>query len=462
MDVAVDDDSPEGETESGSVFSPTADELEIEEEEDESAAAVEEEDAEDLDDIVDEREPNFTWNEYIDFSTDLEGLPPQWPTFEVVNLDRRLPVKFKRHDYEPIVNPTTANLSNSFQDSSFAFYETSKLYRAQDFNWSELEKEIFLPYILHYGPNSKEMYEHLLGIVSKQYLEDPTTPITLADLRKLSPDTPLLFLVSLQTLMMNMQEINSSPPLNNYHFTENVLGFKHSYNHSYYKAGIFSCFSCLKDCSVARYESLRDWFVICADCFDCGKYPYSMTSSHFQFRVAFLTSSSSDLPEAPNWSPREVLELLDAVEKCGMDWGQISNHVGRPDNDCMYKFASLSTPETSKIHKTASMEMMLKSLIGNASNPTMSLVNLLLNCAHPNLGAEAAKSALHTLCKSPANLIELDDNWAAAVEGFIAAIQLARKVVKEEELVLEGLHDDLLHLQIELLQLKLAIYEERS
>lgn len=445
----VDEDSPDGETESGSVFSPTADEIEIEEEEDEEgyeSAVVEEEDAEDLDDIVEG--PNFTWNEYIDLSAELEGLPPQWPTFEVVNLDRRLPVKFKRHDYEPLANPMLINLSNTFQDASSVFHETSKSCRTQDFTWSESEKEVYLPYILHYGPNSREMYEHLLGIISKQYLETPTTPITLEDLRKLSPDTPLLFLVSLQTLMMNLQVINSK---NSYQSTENITGHRYNFGNSYFKHGVFSCLTCLRDCSVARYESQRDRFVVCVDCFDCGKYPSWMISSDFRFKVKYLTSSSSESTNSSKWSPKEILDLLEGVEKYDCDWGQISAHIGRSENDCMHKFASLPTLMAPKIPKESSMENLLKELVGETTNPSISLVNMLLNCVHPSLGAEAAKSCLHSLCKSSTNLIESDDNWAAAVGGLKAAIMRAKELVTQEEMVLEGLHNDLIQFQAELL-----------
>ena len=446
-------DSPGADSESGSVFTPTAEEVEMED--DESVLIKEEaEDLEDMINISTELETtNFSWNEYSnEFSTGLEGLPQPWPTYEIVNLDRRLPVKFKRHEYEPIPYPTLANLSSSFEDSSIILdYSHS---RKEDFNWSESEKDIFFPCILHYGPNSKEMYTHIRDIIAKQYLEKGE-PITLVDLRKSSPDTPLLFLVALQQLMTNLKDINylSSQRKN----SENLL-----YSHqNYFHDGNYICFICASECTLSRYEAIQSIFIVCVDCFECGKYPSSMSSDSFQYHIKYITDSKNSESGIPSfeWKNENLLNLLDGVQKYDFNWGEISNLVGIPENECLYKFVSLMNCPSFNL-KTESSSDKLRHLIGLPPNPVISTVNIISNCVHPGLGAEAARACLSFLCNSQMKTFNSDLMWSSAVEGFEAAIQKAKHIISVEDSIIEELKNDIVELQTVYLQKKLQVWQD--
>ncbi|KAI8899148.1 hypothetical protein BC833DRAFT_392819 [Globomyces pollinis-pini] len=131
----------------------------------------------------------------------LDG-PEVWPTVTSVNLDRRLPLKFKRHEFEPLVNGVIGNLSNEYDKW------TSEAESAEDTTTDiklTHEQDTFL---LQYGFHAKEEFLHLAKIVMPLYSKDPFRHIKFADLRVYAPNIDGLLLYVIYQLLIHMKLIN--------------------------------------------------------------------------------------------------------------------------------------------------------------------------------------------------------------------------------------------------------------
>ena len=423
----------------GSVFDPNVEIHEDEDEESGTPLGVEEiEELEELEDVA----TNVVATTYVweDFSSDLEAMPKPWPTVELVNLDRRLPVKFKRYEYEPLENGSIVNISNCFDDYSNVLNES---FQKTVPDWTEQDEEILLPYILHYGPNSRDMYLHMKNLAGLLYNSDSSRYLTLYDLRKLSPDTPLLFLVCLHQLLVKQKIINHTDPskIIQSDISEPLLNYPlFCYN------GIYSCFSCRTDCSKARYEHRKCIHVICSSCFDVGKYPKEFSSEDFTFQESWFRVTEK-IDSQTEWQPEQVLQLLEGIERYGFEWEKVSTLVQKSKEECIMQFSTwtIGTPNILEADT-------LKKLLGNTSNPVMRLIHLLSNAVHPGIGSEAAKECL-SLIKSPG--LTADANWKAAQAGFDGAIRKAREIIRHE-------NGQILKYVKELEETQLMILEKKS
>ena len=131
----------------------------------------------------------------------------QWPRVSIVNLDRRLPVKFKRQDYEPPTNPIITNLSPSiFMEPQASVLpppvkvvETSQVSEVEQYTlghyWGESESE-------------KKNYMNLRNMVLEAY-QVHQKPITLLTLRRLAPHQDIVYLQSILLLLEHLKLVNS-------------------------------------------------------------------------------------------------------------------------------------------------------------------------------------------------------------------------------------------------------------
>ncbi|KAI8925685.1 hypothetical protein BC831DRAFT_459776 [Entophlyctis helioformis] len=215
---------------------------------------------------------------------------------------------------------------------------------------------------------------------------------------------------------------------------------------------MFSCKICSADTLAWRYESIKfPGLIVCPSCFADGRFP-SDSYGHIL---------GSALPEPPSpWTPDEIIRLLDALERHGLDWGQVADDVlTRSPADCAAYFAQIPILEPaanavlSRLEDVAGDQPMagpisqsaptptlphvkqehgatvapeskpapakplsswatlpsvlrlkrnhqLDQLVGDAPNPLMSLIHILATTVHPALASEAARIGFAELSKS--------------------------------------------------------------
>lgn len=107
-----------------------------------------------------------------------------------------------------------------------------------------------------------------------------------------------------------------------------------------------------------------------------------------------------------SWSKKELLDLLDAVEKSPHDWNQIAQSVGtKTRHECILKFLTLSIEdsylekEDSKVNgKLGPLKYDISQIpFSQADNPVMSVLAFLTGLVDPKVTAKAAGKSLDEL-----------------------------------------------------------------
>lgn len=107
-----------------------------------------------------------------------------------------------------------------------------------------------------------------------------------------------------------------------------------------------------------------------------------------------------------NWSKKETLRLLDAVEKTPNDWDSIATHVGgdRTTKDCILRFISLSSEDSYLKNEGSNNLGPLKYDTSHipfdqADNPVMSTVSFLAGLVDPRVVAAASGKSVEEMRK---------------------------------------------------------------
>lgn len=98
-----------------------------------------------------------------------------------------------------------------------------------------------------------------------------------------------------------------------------------------------------------------------------------------------------------DWTDRQRLKLLEAIDLHGDNWVRVARHVGegRTPQQCVAEFVRLPIDEPYRNAVTAAEEDSQLPFL-NASNPVMALIAYLTNMVSPSAAAAAAQAALGT------------------------------------------------------------------
>ncbi|KAJ3272757.1 hypothetical protein HDV01_005285 [Terramyces sp. JEL0728] len=364
--------------------------------------------------------------EFIEETLSKSG-PTPWPIAHLVNLDRKLPLKFKRHEFEPIKDGILGNLSNiEYIDYTIGNASTAPVE----------EDELISQHLAQYGFHAMEDYQHIKPILEEKYRLNPETVINLEYLRFISPSTDIVVLDAILRLVEQQKTVNINPNYvdkelytqlkdNNGEFDPQLV-FKPTDSLSESKR--FVCSTCNNNCLNHYYFNEKDNFTTCLVCFETGQYPISMASKDFQSFKTFEPKNSST--ERAMWTDQEVLMMLNSFQE-GVEWKEIAAKLQKDEEECIQKFVELPTSldDTNNLDNT---EELLHQLIGNEKNPVMALINILTNSVHPGLAAEVAKAALAHLLKDSHNVNDIQNNTEAAKKGLNAAMEKANQIIDVE------------------------------
>jgi SWI/SNF related-matrix-associated actin-dependent regulator of chromatin subfamily C len=167
--------------------------------------------------------------------------------------------------------------------------------------------------------------------------------------------------------------------------------------------------------------------VICKTCYDKGKYPRNKTSSDFyKINREFVERA---------WSKREEIKLLEAIEKYGDDWLNVSQYVGtKSKHDCIYHFMMIPILENNlnKIGFATHVPFML------SSNPVSHLLVFLSSVVHPSVAASVAKAATKEISNTGGNIIKT--MLLEAKRKSLEMIELEKKkIIRLENVINESL-----------------------
>ncbi|KAJ3304424.1 hypothetical protein HDV03_002768 [Kappamyces sp. JEL0829] len=399
----------------------------IEEDEESGVAAFKEE----LADVPAQQElPPFPAESY---SFGFGEVPKAWPLYSLVNLDRKIPIKLRKYEYEPLGAGVIGNISMCSEAKVRITSSIASVVAPFGDDLSFLsDNEAY----------STEMLAQFIAAVDLSRADGNLDTFGLTELRKLCPDAPLLFLSTLLDFLIRCEDeglvakdtvrvaVAEVPPE-----LEPVAKDR------------YTCRECFQSCSRARYSIVSIFYNICIDCFEMGRYPLQFSSSDFEFQVGILGLGQSSDRRA--WSLEERLSLLDSIERFGDDWGLISNSVGRPVHECKMEFAVLSIFDESPPKNPLSV---LKQLLGTPPNPVMALVKLLSNAVHPCVGAEAARASLSVL--STGNVANTELLWHAATFALEAVLRKCGQIQQLEENAMEKSVKELIELEFQNLEKK--------
>ncbi|KAK6097778.1 hypothetical protein BDV3_001680 [Batrachochytrium dendrobatidis] len=422
------------------------------------------------------------------------------------NLDRRLQVKVKRHEYEPWPNGVLLNISlpamlrrkdhihstNTTPSSKSklpAWFSAESVHEIESQAFHDIEMYTLIRnQILDIAHNSSEkvcivdccnqiqsdtMYVALVHafleyhniINTKSSDNSEPTASSVADIPLLRGDTYLLLASTTpsdpEKLIYDQQykDLFPSPPLAT----------------PYWKS---FCAVCNADSSSLSYHCVKlDGFSICRECFVSGRYPSDFSSNSF-VRLHGLRCDS-EIPDQPTWSDEETLRLLDAIHLYGFQWSLVADAVQtKSKTECAEYFLQLPIGElpTSNLcgaptnfeaadkptqRNLDELKLLAQQIIGDAPNPLMSLIHLLSVAVQPVLASEAAHAAIQAMFGTADYPVQNSKHdihqlsMTATVEALRSALDFADRLVKKDEATLEILVHELTELQLQRIQLKL-------
>jgi hypothetical protein len=334
------------------------------------------------------------------------GYPKAWPAYEAVDLDRKIPVKLKKLDFDPPLNPLIGNISHS----NGKLFVVGKPERKAE---SKMLHEIgmFLPYLIQYGEGSIDLFKSISERLIDDSLDDNS--LSLDKLRELYPIVPFLNLSLIFDLLALQFEVDTQGALPR--FENNQIQKEVNY------LSEFICQECHTDCFEARYYSKEENCLICINCFESGHFSSYLSSINFEFHVTTPIE-----PITMEWSDNDILRLLTSMELHDADWNKIGLEIGKDPIECQIAFVTMKIPKWN----VRSLPTDLQSLIGSSSNPVMTLIDILMEGGLPILAAEAAKTSMTTLLSTQS--FSKDILWETSLLAFRDVIEFAQTVKQKE------------------------------
>lgn len=174
-----------------------------------------------------------------------------------------------------------------------------------------------------------------------------------------------------------------------------------------------NCYTCGIDCTRLYYHNgktekdgsgSKAKYNVCPNCFIELRLPANQDSGLY---VKMENPAYSSLPDrdAP-WSDRELLLLLEGLEKFDESWADIAEHVGtRTREECVVKFLQLdiedkyldAEPPVSNATSMGLLGSQGQIPFSQADNPVMSVVGYMASLADPAVAAAAAGKSLDIL-----------------------------------------------------------------
>lgn len=185
-----------------------------------------------------------------------------------------------------------------------------------------------------------------------------------------------------------------------------------------------SCYSCGVDCTRVHFHNgkasspapgtgaSKERHDLCPNCLLEAKFPNSSNAADF---VKVENPSYSAIPDrdAP-WSDKELMLLLESLEKKDDDWNEVATYVGsRTREECLAKFLQLEIEDRYLDAEPAITSSM--GILGGtggripftqADNPVMSVVGFLAGLVDPGVAAAAAGKTIEELKRGLQEQIE--------------------------------------------------------
>jgi hypothetical protein len=178
----------------------------------------EEELQEDLDDIVPEDDDDIEIApEEMEVDKFLKTHPSVFTTMNVtaVKLDRRLPMKFKRHEFEPLEDAVITNISPASFIPSLKRVDTSRTIPPVKNNVvfdieaiSDYEKMCLEPFFSAGGENVRTDYLAFRNMFIDAYNQDPYSYLSISECEVIAPQLEFLFLCTTHRLLEHSGKIN--------------------------------------------------------------------------------------------------------------------------------------------------------------------------------------------------------------------------------------------------------------
>ncbi|XP_054813020.1 SWI/SNF complex subunit SWI3A isoform X1 [Prosopis cineraria] len=258
-----------------------------------------------------------------------------------------------------------------------------------------------------------------------------------------------------------------------------------------------ACGICSNKCDSCHYKSTQDNFIVCAKCFENGKYGEKRSSGDFKL----IQSNEDGGKHEAVWTEGEILLLLESVLKHGDDWELVAQNVQTKTKlDCISKLIELpfgefmlgsahrngnsnsahgivnsakqvqssssDHQETSKTedqipeHKDetetngdvvkespSKRQCVATPAISDSGSSLMKQVGLISTVVDPHITAAAADAAIMALCDEnmcPREMFDVDEDYASSQSGLNTLNGYSARVLEGEGSDVErSIHSDM-------------------
>ncbi|KAI3921915.1 hypothetical protein MKX01_005604 [Papaver californicum] len=180
------------------------------------------------------------------------------------------------------------------------------------------------------------------------------------------------------------------------------------------------CSGCKTVCSIACFVCDQHDLTLCARCYVRGNYRVGVSATEFR-RVEI-----SEATKTGDWTEKETLRLLEAIQHFGDDWKKVAEHVGgRSEKECVARFVKfpfkeqfIGPPDSVEVDKyydtkdqseteagaenvssSAPAKKRCLTPLADVSNPIMAQVAFLSTMAGSGVAEAAARAAVAALSK---------------------------------------------------------------
>jgi hypothetical protein len=369
-------------------------------------------------------------------------------TVKVINLDRRLPLKLKRHEYEPMWDGKLLLLDAQKETIDLdGLLETLEENRMDIPPFSDFEVVALQMLEENHGPIALEDYELIRKRCFELSHENENFEPTLENLRRISIESDLHMLYSIYEIINRKQIYN--------------LLIKHKKKETVVQKDVYEsidgnrkvlntlqCWECFTTVIGPQYrlvDSLQH--LLCVQCFKTGRLPMGKSSSDFEFRQG--VNFNEDGKYQP-WVIDQILTLKDVMENGSIK--DIALKLGKSESECMTEFLGL------KLQDINGTKDVLKQILGNPKNPVMALIVILAVSVHPGLAAKVAQTSISYLIEKPEHQFE-KILWDCAYAGWNVCLEIAKRLATQEEEKVEQSVVNLNKLMAKRIALKLDLLE---
>lgn len=246
-----------------------------------------------------------------------------------------------------------------------------------------------------------------------------------------------------------------------------------------------ACGICSNKCDSCHYKSTQDNFIVCAKCFENGKYGEKRSSGDFKL----IQSNEDGGKHEAVWTEGEILLLLESVLKHGDDWELVAQNVQTKTKlDCISKLIELpfgefmlgsayrngnsnsahgivnsakqvqssssDHQETSKTEdqipeykdetetngdvvkeSPSKRQCVATPAISDSGSSLMKQVGLISTVVDPHITAAAADAAIMALCDEnmcPREMFDVDEDYASSQSGLNTLNGYSARVLEGE------------------------------